>query len=80
MIISVTSEYEIDRVTYSWNESTPKVISGKNEKTFETEIDLPAGENTLNIVVLDVEKNSTTDSFEFTSENGVDNTNETPTE
>jgi hypothetical protein len=71
--ITVESEYAIDRVTYSWNQSTSKVISGEKSTSFESEIDLPAGDNTLNIIVLDVENNTTTDSFDFSSENGVDN-------
>ncbi len=70
--ISVTHTKAIERLIYSWNDSTETVVKGTGENTLEKEIPLPAGTNTLHAKVVDVDGNETTYEEEIVAENGTD--------
>ncbi len=70
--ISVTNEYEIEQLVYSWNESNETVIKGEGQKTLEKEIQLPVGTNSFYAKVTDIKGNFSTFQKEYTSETGKD--------
>ena len=72
VILTVDSEIAISRVVYNWNTNTEMTIDGQGELTLEEDIDLPSGNNTLNVKVIDVQGNETTKSFDFESDSGDD--------
>lgn len=72
VILTVESEVEINKVIYNWNTNTEMTIDGENQTIFEESIALPSGKNTLNVKVIDVDGNETSESFEFESEVGTD--------
>ena len=69
--ISVTHDKNIDKLIYSWNTSVERTVKGGN-KFMEETIDIPAGENTLHIKVVDENKVETTYDEEVTAEQGTD--------
>lgn len=71
-IIKVNHDKEIEKVTYQWNNGSEKTTSGNKEKNFEKKIDIPKGDNTLYITVIDAEKVETTFEKQISVENGVD--------
>lgn len=71
--IYITHDKPIDKVTYSWNDGEDITILGRNRTSIEELIDIPVGENVLNLRVIDnigVEA-SYTNTY-ILSENGVD--------
>lgn len=70
--ITVDHNKEITKLVYNWNTNAEKTISADNQKTFETTIDIPAGENTLNIQVIDSENHKTFSTKTIVSEDGID--------
>ena len=70
--ISVTHTKAIERLIYSWNDSTETVVKGTGENSLEKEIPLRAGTNTLHAKVVDVDGNETTYEEEIVAENGTD--------
>ena len=70
-IIEVTHDKDIKKLIYSWNSGTERVIKGEG-KTLTEIIDIPAGTNTLEITVVDVDDGETTYNKEFSSESGLD--------
>lgn len=71
-VITVTHEKIIESMIYSWNSDAERTIQGGGQKTLEKELDLPAGENTLNIKVIDVDGVETSFEQKFTAESGLD--------
>lgn len=71
-IITVTHDKIIESMVYSWNSDAERSVKGDGQKTLEKELDLPAGENTLHIKVIDVNGVETSFSQEFTAERGLD--------
>lgn len=69
--IKVTHDKNIQKLVYSWNESSERSIKG-SEKYMEETIDVPAGDNTLHIKVIDENGVETTHDEEVSSEQGVD--------
>ena len=69
--ISVTHDTNIQKVVYSWNGSSERTENGDG-KFFEKTIEVPAGDNTLHIKVIDENGNETTHDEEISSEEGVD--------
>ena len=57
--LTVKNDIGIKSVKYSWNDSTEKVVEGKNQKEVTTLINVIPGNNRLNITVLDVNNNTT---------------------
>ena len=74
VVISVSSDIAINKLIYNWNQNIEKVISGEDRTTMEELIDLPAGQNTLTIKVIDMENNETIKTFSFEAEKGIDTT------
>lgn len=72
VILTVESEIAINKVEYNWNTNTGMTIDGQNQTTLEKTIELPSGDNTLNVKVTDTQGNVTSQSFDFESESGDD--------
>lgn len=51
--ISIQSEVGIRTMVYSWNDTTETVIQGRNKTELEQTVTIPAGDNRLNISVID---------------------------
>lgn len=51
--ISISCDTGIRTIMYSWNDSTQTVIQGKNKTELEEVVTVPAGDNRLNISVID---------------------------
>lgn len=69
--IAVTHDKNIQKLIYSWNTSSERTIKG-SEKYMEETIDVPAGNNTLHVKVIDDNGVETTYDKEISSEQGVD--------
>ena len=69
--IKVTHDKNIQKLVYSWNTSSERTIKGTN-KYLEEKIDIPAGDNTLHIKVVDENGIETTHDEQISSEQGVD--------
>lgn len=55
----IKGEIGINKVEYKWNEGNSTIIKGNGKKDVNLEIEIPQGNNKLNIVVVDVEGNKT---------------------
>lgn len=51
--IYITHDKPIDKVVYSWNSGDDIIILGRNRTSIEELIDIPEGENVLNLRVID---------------------------
>lgn len=69
--IKVTHDKNIQKLIYSWNTSSERTIKG-SDKYIEEVINIPKGENTLHVKVIDEIGTETTHDEEIFSENGVD--------
>lgn len=69
--ISVSHDKNIQKLIYSWNTSSERTIKG-SDKYMEETIDVPAGDNTLHIKVIDENGAETTYDKEVSVEKGVD--------
>lgn len=69
--IKVSHDKNIKKIIYSWNTSSERTITGTGEYMEET-IDVPAGDNTLHIKVIDENGVETTHDEEVSAEEGVD--------
>ena len=74
VIINIKSPVIISKVIYNWDQGTESVVSGENSKTLEKSIDLPSGSHSLNVQVVDVDNNKTTESIPIESSSGIDTT------
>ena len=63
---------ELKKVTYKWNDGSEKTTSANKESNFEKKIDIPTGDNTLYITVIDIEKSETSFEKNISVEEGVD--------
>ena len=70
--IKVEHDKEIDKVIYKWNDGSEKTTSANKKTSFEKTIDIPRGENTLYVTVIDVDKVETTYEQQITAEEGID--------
>lgn len=52
--LKVVSEFNIDTITYGWNDGQKTTIRGNGRKYVEEKINIPTGSNLLNIYVTDV--------------------------
>ena len=71
-IITVTHDKVIESMVYSWNSDAERSVKGDGQKTLEKTLDLPAGENTLHIKVIDINKVETSFEQKFVAESGLD--------
>lgn len=65
LIITITHKKEITKVSYNWNDGENKEIPGDGSNYLETTIEVPSGNNILNITTTDIEGNESTYSKEF---------------
>ena len=74
IIIRATHIKPIESITYNWNGNQDEavVIDGQNRTSITEKVELPAGDNTFNIVISDVTGKSTTYNKEFSIETGRD--------
>ena len=72
LFITVEHDKEIKKLIYNWNTGSEKTIAVDTGKIFETTIDIPAGSNTLNIQVVDIDGNKTFKNETIESEDGID--------
>lgn len=70
--IKVSHDKAIEKVIYSWDNDKEIVDKGDGTSQKEIEIQLPAGEHTLTIKVVDVDGFETSYKKSITSENGTD--------
>jgi hypothetical protein len=70
--ISVVHTVAIEKLVYSWNNSSETTVKGTGDTTLEKEIPLPAGTNLFHAKVIDVDGNETTYEKQFTAVNGAD--------
>lgn len=52
--IQITHNKELSKVTYSWNNDDPIEIECNGKKKVEEKVQIPAGENTINIYAVDI--------------------------
>ena len=57
--INVKGEIGVNKLEYSWNDGNITVLKGNGKKDVSFDIEIPQGDNTLNISVIDVEGNKT---------------------
>lgn len=60
--ITVTSEVDIEEITYKWNSDDEKKENMKtyeDKKSFEKKLNIPIGQNTLTIVAIDIDGSKT---------------------
>ena len=72
LTISVSHDKNLNKLIYNWNTTSEKNIAIETGKTFKTTIEIPSGENTLNIQVIDENGVKTEYSEPITSDEGVD--------
>lgn len=70
--IKVEHDKEIDKVIYKWNDGSEKTTSANKKTSFEKTIDIPRGENTLYVTVIDIDKVETAYEQQITAEEGID--------
>ena len=63
--IIAKSEIGINKIIYTWNEEEPQEVEMNGRKSHEEKMDIPNGENTLNVKVIDQngQENETTKNF-----------------
>lgn len=57
--LKITGEIGINKIEYSWNDGNTTILKCDGKKSINPEIEMPQGDNKLNIVVIDVEGNRT---------------------
>ena len=72
LVITIEHDKEIEKLIYNWNTGSEKTIAVDTGKHFETTIDIPAGSNTLNLQVVDIEGHKTFKNETIQSEEGID--------
>ena len=68
--ISITHDKPIEKIVYKWQDTQETVILGEGKQEIEKTIDVPVGENTLNIKVTDNLGKTITYSQDYTGEAG----------
>lgn len=54
VIIKITHDKAIEKILYSWNNDADNVILGRDRSSIEELIEMPIGENVLNVRVIDI--------------------------
>lgn len=63
--ISVTHDKPIDRIVYSWNNSSENILQGRGQTQITETIDIPIGTNMLNLKIVDNNKKTVSYTKEF---------------
>lgn len=64
--LQISHDKAIEKVTYHWNDEEPIEISGNGKKKVEQKVEIPTGENTLNVYVIDVNGQETSYQKQYT--------------
>lgn len=72
LTISISHDKKLTKLIYNWNTTAEKNIAIETGNTFETTIQIPSGDNTLNIQVIDENGMKTEYSETISSEEGLD--------
>lgn len=70
LIIDIKHDKIIDRIIYNWNDTQEFVLLGKGRKEIQEIIDLPVGNNILNLKVTDIEGKTVSYSQSYELEEG----------
>ncbi len=57
--VTVTGEIEINKIEYYWNDGSKSTLNGNARKKVDFELDIPQGDNSLNMTVIDIKGNKT---------------------
>lgn len=63
--LNVIHEKIIDKITYSWNENQEYVLQGKGRNQITETIDIPIGNNILQLTIIDIDKKTVKYSKEY---------------
>lgn len=72
LTISVSHDKKLTKLIYNWNTTSEKNIAIETGNVFETTIEIPSGNNTLNMQVIDENGVKTEYSESISSEEGLD--------
>lgn len=72
ILLKIINQKNIDRLEYGWNDEEPTIIYGNNGKYLEKEINVPAGSNILNVLVVDVDGKETTYEKQYERESNIE--------
>lgn len=67
ILIKITHDKAIDKITYMWSQKQEVVLQGKGRNIIEESIQVPEGENTLTLKVVDILGKEVTYTQEYTS-------------
>lgn len=68
LTITITHKVEISKIVYNWNNGENKEIQGNGSNYMEETLELPVGNNVLNIIVIDAKGNQKTFTKEFVAD------------
>ena len=71
ILLKIIHQKNIDRVEYGWNDEEMTVLYGNNGKYLDEEINIPSGNNTLHVLVVDVDGNETTYDKQYERESNI---------
>lgn len=71
VIISGTVPNGVLKITYNWNGEDEQTINKNGETTINEQIDLPVGNNKLNLTIVDMKNSSTPYVKEFTADSTI---------
>lgn len=71
ILLKVMHQKNIDRVEYGWNDEEMTVLYGNNGKYLDEEINIPSGNNTLHVLVVDVDGNEATYDKQYERESDI---------
>lgn len=72
VLIKVTHDKAIEKILYSWNDEADNVILGRDRSNIEELIEMPVGENILNIRVIDIVGEETSHIQTYSLSSGID--------
>ena len=71
LLLKVTNQVNISQVEYYWNDQDETIIQGNDGKYVEAQIEIPAGENTLHVIVTDENNKITTYDKDYDIESNI---------
>ena len=71
ILLKIMHQKNIDRVEYGWNDEEMTVVYGNNGKYLDEEISIPSGNNTLHVLVVDVDGKEATYEKQYERESNI---------
>ena len=71
ILLKIIHQKNIDRVEYGWNDEEMTVLYGNNGKYLDEEINIPSGNNTLHVLVVDADGNEATYDKQYERESNI---------